>query len=75
MQIDRESIQKLLDLNDFQLKAVIGKIARESGIDPAEFNINANDVASIRKALSLATDADLRKVTEIYENYKKTRGM
>ena len=75
MQIDRESIQKLLTLNDFQLKMVLGKIAKESGIDPAAFNINTNDIASIRKALSMATDADLKKVTEIYENYKKSRGM
>ena len=37
MQINRENLEKLLSLNDFQLKMVINRIATEGGIDPKEY--------------------------------------
>lgn len=71
MQIDRESLEKLLSLNDRQLKLVINKLAADSGIDPAAFNINTQDIESIRRALSTATDSDLARVAEMYEQNRK----
>ena len=67
MQIDRQSLEKLLTLNDRQLKMVITKLAADSGIDPASFNINTSDVNSIRQALSSASDADLTRIAQMYE--------
>ena len=74
MQIDRRSLEKLLTLNDRQLGAVIKKLAADSGIDPASLNINPNDIESIRRALSGATDAELKMIAEQYENFKKNGG-
>ena len=75
MQIDREALEKLLTLNDRQLKVVIGKIAADSGIDPASLNIDPKNIESIRRALSSATDADLARVAEAYEqNQRAKRG-
>lgn len=75
MQIDRESLEKLLTLNDRQLKMVINKLASDSGIDPASFNINPQDIESIRRALSTASDSDLERVAQMYEqNQKNKRG-
>jgi len=71
MQIDRDALNKLLSLNDRQLKAVIGKIAAESGIDLSQFSINTKDIESIRTALSSATDEDLAKASREYETYKR----
>ena len=71
MQIDRESLERLLTLNDRQLKAFIGKIAADSGIDPASFNINTSDVQSIRRALMGASDEDLARIAEAYEQNKR----
>ncbi|MBO5416576.1 MAG: hypothetical protein J6A83_08120 [Clostridia bacterium] len=71
MQIDRESLEKLLTLNDRQLKMVISKLAAESGIDPASFNINPSDIQSIRRALSSASDSDLARIAEMYEENKR----
>jgi len=71
MQIDRESLEKLLTLNDRQLKLVINKLAADSGIDPREFNINTQDIESIRRALSSASDSDLARVAEMYEKNRK----
>lgn len=71
MQIDRKSLEKLLTLNDRQLGAIITRLASESGIDMASFNVDPKDIASVRRALSTATDEDLMRVTEQYEQYKK----
>lgn len=74
MQIDRKSLEKLLTLNDRQLGMMIKKIASESGIDPAALNINTNDIASVRRALSGATDEDIKMITQQYEDYRKNGG-
>lgn len=71
MQIDRASLERLLSLNDRQLQHFITKLAADSGIDPATFNINLKDVQSIRSALSGATDADLAEIAEAYEKNKR----
>ena len=74
MQIDRRSLEKLLTLNDRQLGMVISKLLMESGIDPASFNMDPKDIASVRKAISTASDEDLKRVTEQYEEYKRNGG-
>lgn len=68
MQINRENLEKLLSLGDLQLKMVINKIAAEGGIDPAEFNIDASSVESIRRVLGSASDADLERIAEQFAN-------
>lgn len=73
MQIDREALEKLLTLNDRQLKMVIGKLAADSGIDPASLNIDPTSIESIRRALSSATDADLSRIAEAYEQNQKNK--
>lgn len=70
MQIDRASLEKLLQLNDRRLQAIITQLAAQSGIDPNEFNINLSDVQSIRTALAGATDDDLKRIVEQYEANK-----
>ena len=73
MQIDREALEKLLNLNDRQLKTIITRLAAESGIDPSEFQIDPKNIESIRAALRSATDEDLARVTELYEANKANR--
>ena len=66
MQINRENLDKLLSLNDFQLKMMINKLAAQGGINPAEFNIDPHSIESIRRVLSSATDKDLERIAEQY---------
>ena len=70
MQIDKSSLDKLLALNDRQLQTIMIRLAAQSGIDPKEFNIDLESVASIRKALTNATDEDLQKIADQYEANK-----
>ena len=64
MQLDRNAINRILSLNDEQLKALIRSLAENTGLDLSSFNISATDVQSIRRALSVATDADLERAAE-----------
>lgn len=73
MEINRESVEKLLSLNDWQLKMIIQKIATESGIDPSQYNIDTNSIESIRRALSTASDEDLKKIAEQYEQNQQNK--
>ncbi len=59
MTLDRNAVNKLLALNDKQLALVIRKLVAEAGIDPATLQINTSNIAAVRAALSMATDADL----------------
>ena len=73
MEINRDAVDKLLTLNDRQLRSIIQNLAKESGIDPSEFNIDTNSISSIRSALNSASDEDLKKIAEQYEANKKGR--
>ncbi|MBR5601792.1 MAG: hypothetical protein IKZ16_04700 [Clostridia bacterium] len=59
MTLDRNAVNRLLALNDKQLALVIQKLVAEAGIDPATLQINPSNIAAVRAALSVATDADL----------------
>ena len=71
MQIDRNALEKLLSLNDRQLKYMINKLAAENGIDLSGFNIDSKDIRSIREGLSSATDSDIERVAQMYEQNRK----
>ena len=73
MQLDQKMLNRLLAMNDEQLGALIGQIASEAGIDPAELGLQPQNIASIRQALGNATDADLEKLNRVYEDYRQKR--
>ena len=74
MQIDKKALEGLLSLNDRQLMTVINRLAAQSGINPAEYNIDPSSVASIRAAISGATDEQLESIIKQFENNGKPRG-
>ena len=59
MTLDRTAVNKLLALSDKQLALVIQKLVAEAGLDPATLPISTTNMAALRAALSMATDADL----------------
>ena len=71
MKIDRKTLDKMLSLNDEQLKALIRTLADNSGLDLSGFNISTSDISGIRKALTNATDGDIAKAAEQLKNHKK----
>ncbi len=73
MKIDRRNLNALLGMNDLQLTALINRLLTESGIDPAQFNMDMKNVASIRSAISSASDEDIARIVEQYEANKLSK--
>lgn len=70
MQINRKTLDGLLSLNDKQLMALIGNLAKNNGVDLSEFQVDPSDVQSIRRALSGITDEDIDKIVAQYTRAK-----
>ena len=70
MKLDKRMVNRLLTLDDEQLGNVIKSIAAESGIDPAALGLNPNSIQSIRTALGMAREEDLKHMEEIYNAYR-----
>jgi hypothetical protein len=70
MMLDKKSLDMLLSLDDKRLAMIIGKIASDAGIDPGTLKLGKDELAGIRAALSMATDSDLTRATELFRNYK-----
>ena len=73
MQLDQKMLNRLLSMNDAQLGALIQQIAQEAGIDPAELGLQPQNIASVRQALSTATNEDLEKLNQVYDDYRNNR--
>jgi hypothetical protein len=71
MNLDKNSINMLLSLDDARLSVVIRQLASSAGISPNSINLGPNELNSIRQALSMATDGDLSRAAELIKNFKK----
>ena len=73
MQLDRNMLNRLLMMNDEQLRSILSGIAAEAGIDPAQLGLNPDNIQSIRAALKSADAEDIRQLNEIYSAYRNHR--
>lgn len=64
MRLDRKMLNRLLSLNDTQLRAVIDKLAADYGLDLSAFGVREGDMEALRRAIRNASDSDLMKLTE-----------
>ena len=71
MQLDKNTLNMLLALNDAQLVNIIKTISEKYGLDLSSFNITSNDVKSIRYALENASDEDIKRAQESINNFNK----
>ena len=71
MKLDKRAVRRLLALNDAQLQAVIMQLAGENGIDLSGFAIRPNDIASVRRALEMASDEDIARAAEQIEGLRR----
>ncbi len=64
MQLDRKSIDRLLKLNDDQMRAVIGKLLTEYGIDVSRVPLASMDMSALRAVLQLAGEEDVARLLQ-----------
>ena len=70
MMLDKKSIDMLLSLDDQRLSFIIKKLATDAGIPTDTLNLGAEQLNKIRSALSVATENDILRATELLQNFK-----
>lgn len=73
MTLDKKSVDMILRLKDEQLVSVIRKLATGVGIDANNINPSPEQISSIRRALSTATDDDLKRANEIIKEFNNSK--
>ena len=49
---------------------VIKKLAADAGIDPSALTFGEKELSGLRAALSVATDSDIARASELLKSYK-----
>jgi hypothetical protein len=66
MQLDRNSLDRLLRLNDDQLRGVLGKLLVEYGVDVSRVPLQQMDMKALRAVLAAATDEDITRFLQSF---------
>lgn len=66
MQLDKKSLDRLLKLNDDQLRGVLGKLLAEYGVDVSRIPLAQMDMTALRAVLSAATDEDITRFMQMF---------
>ena len=66
MQLDRNSLDRLLRLNDDQLRGVLGKLLIEYGVDVSRVPLQQMDMKALRAVLAAATDEDITRFLQSF---------
>ena len=66
MQLDRNSLDRLLRLNDDQLRGVLGKLLGEYGVDVSRVPLQQMDMKALRAVLAAATDEDITRFLQSF---------
>ncbi len=61
MKIDKKNLDRLLKLNDDQLRRVLAGLLSENGIDPATVPLDRFDMGRLRMVLQSATEEDIQR--------------
>ena len=65
MQLDKKSLDRLLKLNDDQLRGVLGKLLAEYGVDVSRVPLGQMDMTALRAVLSAATEEDVARFLQM----------
>ena len=62
MQLDKKSLDRLTRLNDDQLRAVIGKLLTEYGVDVSRVPLSTMDMSALRAVFQMAGAEDISRL-------------
>ena len=66
MQLDKKSLDRLLKLNDDQLRGGFGKLLAEYEGDASRVPLGQMDMTALRSVLSAATDEDISRFMQMF---------
>ncbi len=70
MELNRDTLERLMAMSDRQLKFILSHILAEAGIDIGQGLTDA-DIVTLRRAAANVTDAELLRIGEIIEALRK----
>lgn len=68
MNLDQNSLQRLLSLNDAQLRRVLKGLAADYGVDLSAFPLGDADLARLRSVLAAASPQDVEQFLNQFSN-------
>ena len=71
MNLDQNSVRKLLALNDTQFRMVLRKLVADYGVDLSEFPLGADELAQIRSLLSVADPQQIEQMLAQFPQVKE----
>lgn len=71
MQLDRQKLNLLLSLPDSALAQIVSDLAKEAGLSPEALGFDPSQIATLRTALSGATDHDLAEINRLLNEKKQ----
>ena len=71
MNFDKNSLSKLIKLNDDELGKVIKEIAKEAGVGDENFTISKTDITKIRTFLTFASDDQIASLLKQFGGHKR----
>ena len=83
MELDRNLVDRITELDDVTLNKSIGKVAESMGIDASLAQMYLGDMSKIREAVKNLTQEDLNQITQtlgqentqkLVENIRKEMG-
>jgi hypothetical protein len=74
MQLDKKSLERLLKLNDDQLRGVLGKLLAEYGVDVSRVPLAQMDMTALRAVLGAATEGDIANFLQMFRNPSDSNG-
>ena len=73
MQLDKTMLDRLLSLDDVTLAATIRQLSAAAGIAPEAAEEAVRNLRLVRQSLANATDADIKKASEMLGGTKNER--
>lgn len=67
MQLDKKTLDRLLDLSDGQLRVLLKRLLTEYGVDPAAVPLEQMDIGKLRDALRGTTDTDIARFLQLMQ--------
>lgn len=65
MQLDKKTLDRLLNLSDDQLRLLLGRLLSEYGVDPSVVPLERMDIGKLREVLRGATDEDIGRFMQL----------
>lgn len=71
MKIDKNTIERVLNMNDEQLWKTIQYVAKKSGQQEFSSMERPTDMSKVRQALSMLSEEDIQKAVDMMKRGKK----